>query len=105
MSSIVRGEYEMSWNVLLCINENEIAVLPRPVESSYSSHVRLLSSASVCHCDEGDLTGTVRLHALDVAMYPYQYKFIVDGVWLNDPQAQEQVMNPYGTLNSIVRVE
>ena len=84
----------------------EIAfVLPRPVESSYSSHVRLLSSASVCHCDEGDLTGTVRLHALDVATYPYQYKFIVDGVWLNDPQAQEQIMNSYGTMNSIVRVE
>ena len=35
----------------------------------------------------------------------YQYKFIVDGVWLNDPNAEEQVMNPYGTLNSIVRVK
>ncbi|MCF7958000.1 MAG: isoamylase early set domain-containing protein [Phycisphaerae bacterium] len=35
----------------------------------------------------------------------FQYKFIVDGIWFNDPQAQEQVMNPYGTMNSIVRVE
>ena len=35
----------------------------------------------------------------------YQYKFIVDGIWFNDPQAQEQVMNPYGTSNSIVRIK
>ncbi|MBN2376422.1 MAG: isoamylase early set domain-containing protein [Sedimentisphaerales bacterium] len=35
----------------------------------------------------------------------YQYKFIVDGVWFNDPNAEEQTMNPYGTLNSIVRVK
>ena len=35
----------------------------------------------------------------------YQYKFIVDGVWFNDPRAQGQIMNPYGTLNSLVRVE
>ena len=35
----------------------------------------------------------------------YQYKFIVDGVWFNDPQTQEQIMNSYGTMNSIVRVE
>lgn len=35
----------------------------------------------------------------------YRYKFVVDGVWFDDPQAKEQIRNPYGTLNSIIRVE
>lgn len=34
----------------------------------------------------------------------YQYKFIVDGMWFNDPRADSQVMNRYGTLNSVIRV-
>lgn len=32
----------------------------------------------------------------------YEYKFITDGIWLNDTDSQENVMNPYGTLNSIL---
>ena len=35
----------------------------------------------------------------------YQYKFIVDGIWFNDPQEDKQAMNPYGTMNSVVRVK
>ena len=34
----------------------------------------------------------------------YQYKFFADGVWLHDPDAQSQVMNPYGTFNSVVAI-
>ena len=34
----------------------------------------------------------------------YQYKFFADGAWLHDPDAQRQVMNPYGTLNSVVAI-
>ena len=34
----------------------------------------------------------------------YQYKFIADGIWLNDPEAREQVKNEFGTVNSLVRV-
>jgi 1,4-alpha-glucan branching enzyme len=34
----------------------------------------------------------------------HQYKFVADGVWVNDADAQEQVVNPFGTLNSLVRV-
>ncbi|MBE3070211.1 MAG: isoamylase early set domain-containing protein [Planctomycetes bacterium] len=34
----------------------------------------------------------------------YQYKFVVDGVWVNDAEAATQAMNPYGTLNSVVHV-
>jgi len=35
----------------------------------------------------------------------YQYKFVVDGQWLTDPNAQENIHNEYGTLNSIVEVQ
>jgi len=35
----------------------------------------------------------------------YQYKFIADGLWVNDPEAPEQVTNPFGTLNSLVCVD
>ena len=34
----------------------------------------------------------------------YQYKFIVDGQWICDPQARENVWNPHGTQNSVVEV-
>ncbi|MGB2821335.1 MAG: glycogen-binding domain-containing protein [Phycisphaerae bacterium] len=34
----------------------------------------------------------------------YQYKFVVDGVWIEDPDADQQVTNEHGTLNSIVTV-
>jgi hypothetical protein len=34
----------------------------------------------------------------------YEYKFLVDGQWLPDTHAQENLMNEFGTLNSIVEV-
>ncbi len=34
----------------------------------------------------------------------YQYKFLVDGMWFNDPEAQKQAPNPFGSLNSVVVV-
>lgn len=34
----------------------------------------------------------------------YEYKFVVDGAWLPDPNAREQVYNEFGTLNSVVEV-
>jgi len=34
----------------------------------------------------------------------YQYKFVVDGKWIPDPLAHEQVSNQHGTLNSVVEV-
>lgn len=33
----------------------------------------------------------------------YQYKFLVDGEWFTDPEA-DQVPNNFGTMNSVVRV-
>jgi 1,4-alpha-glucan branching enzyme len=34
----------------------------------------------------------------------YQYKFVVDGKWVHDPGAGENVPNVHGSLNSVVEV-
>lgn len=34
----------------------------------------------------------------------YRYKFLVDGVWREDPQAESQAPNEYGTCDSVVTV-
>ena len=41
-----------------------------------------------------------------VELYPgeYQYKFIVDGVWRDDPAATASVANGFGTMNSVIHV-
>ena len=41
-----------------------------------------------------------------IALAPgrYEYKFVVDGQWLPDPLAHENVWNQHGTLNSVVEV-
>jgi hypothetical protein len=39
----------------------------------------------------------------DISLEPgdYQYKFIADGAWLNDPAADQQISNDQGTTNSV----
>ncbi len=34
----------------------------------------------------------------------YEYKFIRDGEWMADLLARENVLNPHGTLNSVIEV-
>jgi 1,4-alpha-glucan branching enzyme len=34
----------------------------------------------------------------------YEYRFVVDGVWTEDPQAAQSAANPYGGLNSVLTV-
>ena len=34
----------------------------------------------------------------------YHYKFIVDGEWIPDPLAEENILNEHGTLNSVIEV-
>ena len=41
---------------------------------------------------------------LDLVPGRYQYKFVVDGEWVPDPFARENVWNRHGTLNSVVEV-
>jgi len=35
----------------------------------------------------------------------YEYKFIVNGVWIHNPDAPENVPNVYGSLNSVMEVQ
>jgi len=35
----------------------------------------------------------------------YQYKFVVNGTWVVDPECRNWVRNNYGTLNSLLKVE
>jgi hypothetical protein len=34
----------------------------------------------------------------------YQYKFLVDGEWIVDPTAKQNVANAFGTQNSVLEV-
>ncbi|HZL77288.1 MAG TPA: glycogen-binding domain-containing protein [Candidatus Limnocylindrales bacterium] len=34
----------------------------------------------------------------------YEYRFVVDGRWIEDPQASQRVTNPYGDFNSVLIV-
>jgi len=40
-----------------------------------------------------------------VAPGSYEYKFIIDGDWLVDPDNSAWALNPYGTLNSVMVVQ
>ncbi|RJO64609.1 MAG: glycoside hydrolase [Candidatus Omnitrophota bacterium] len=44
---------------------------------------------------------------LKVSLKPgkYEYKFYVDGSWINDPRCASAVYNPFGTQNSIVEIK
>ena len=48
-----------------------------------------------------DLEGT---WTASVSLKPgrYEYRFVVDGQWLSDPNAQENVPNEFGSTNSVV---
>jgi len=35
----------------------------------------------------------------------YEYRFVVDSEWMPDPQAAETTPNPFGGVNSVIRVE
>jgi 1,4-alpha-glucan branching enzyme len=35
----------------------------------------------------------------------YEYKFLVDGSWVNDPGNPTKVANCYGTTNDVVKVQ
>ena len=34
----------------------------------------------------------------------YEYRLVVDGEWVNDPAATEQVTNPHGSFNSVLHI-
>ena len=34
----------------------------------------------------------------------YEYRFVVDNQWIADPMADETALNPFGDVNSVMRV-
>lgn len=42
---------------------------------------------------------------LDLTPGKYQYKFMVDGQWQNDPRCSSCVPNSFGTLNCLIDVK
>jgi 1,4-alpha-glucan branching enzyme len=34
----------------------------------------------------------------------YEYQFVADGQWIKDPKATDSVINPFGTINSVLLV-
>ncbi|MFH0964524.1 MAG: isoamylase early set domain-containing protein [Planctomycetota bacterium] len=47
--------------------------------------------------------GTFRVRQV-LAAGTHEYKFVVDGEWRHDPEAEGQVTNPHGTINSVFQV-
>ncbi len=45
--------------------------------------------------------------AKELALPPgrYEYRFVVDGQWADDPAAMELIPNPFGTTNAVLVVE
>ncbi len=41
---------------------------------------------------------------LKLPMGEYEYKFVVNGNWIIDPECQNWVRNSLGTLNSVIKV-
>ena len=44
------------------------------------------------------------IKALALPPGTYEYRLVVDGKWMPDPRAREAVANPFGGLNSVLRV-
>ena len=44
------------------------------------------------------------IKALALPPGTYEYRFVVDGKWMPDPRAGKTAQNPFGELNSILRV-
>jgi len=45
--------------------------------------------------------GGVFVRRVPVSQETFEYKFVVDGQWINDPDNIHYAKNPFGTFNSI----
>jgi hypothetical protein len=48
--------------------------------------------------------GTKWFKDLPLAPGRYEYRFVVDGGWVDDPKAKVQVPNPHGGRNAVLEV-
>jgi 1,4-alpha-glucan branching enzyme len=56
------------------------------------------------HPLQQDTKGTWRI-SLDLKPGKYEYRFLLDGEWQNDPNCDSFVENPFGTSNCLKIVE
>ncbi len=42
---------------------------------------------------------------LEIPPGKYRFKYLVDGVWWNDPDAEEYAPNPWGSEDSVILVD
>jgi len=42
--------------------------------------------------------------SLHIPSGSYEYKFVVNGVWISDPNCPDWVLNAFGSMNSVIRV-
>ena len=42
--------------------------------------------------------------SISLAPGRYEYRFIMDGEWVSDPECKDRVDNPHGTHNSVIEV-
>lgn len=52
----------------------------------------------------GDADGGLWIKKLNLPPGRYEYKFLVDGEWVHDSNARENVPNRFGSLNSVIKV-
>ena len=51
-----------------------------------------------------DVKGTWKAK-VDLTPGRYEYKFVVDGSWINDPRCNSSVGNNFGTQNSVLEIK
>ncbi len=56
------------------------------------------------HVLKFDAKGGVFQTTIPLAAGRYEYKFVVDGIWVADPNCPDWVPNEHGSLNSVIVV-
>jgi hypothetical protein len=87
-------------------NGRTVTFVYRPDQNACRD-VALAGSFNDWKPDQGKMTrqkdGTYRKR-LTLGPGEYRYKFVVDSQWVEDPQAETETLNEFGTKDSVVRV-
>jgi len=86
--------------------KSQITFVYRP--EADCQRVQLAGSFNDWQPDDSKMTrqkdGTYRKR-LQLPPGEHRYKFLVDGKWVEDPEAERLAANPYGTRDCVVTVE
>jgi hypothetical protein len=87
--------------------------VPQTVKVAFVLHALEATQVSLCgEFNDWSPTATPMKRRADghweatLALRPgrYQYKFVVDGQWIHDPEAHASVPNEFGSVNSVIDV-